>query len=202
MTTSTYLSHWVRPPGRAKSAARADGLADVTVGDYTTLERSIHLADTAKPPKGWSWDGTSRAWTFGPWRVEVDAAHLPQGTPKDVDPWKLPWCLLRGDQRATKQVFRTADRARHYAEMRLHRSAGPMRGPRPRGGGNGATVNLPDVRATPRERQVAFTVAESLGLTYSGLARAAVVLLSTLHDDGRLSVSEDGAFVLDAPSES
>lgn len=247
-STSTYLSHWKRPPGRSKAAYRDDRKATVTVTDHADLEQAIHEADSAHSPKGWTWTEDTWTWTFDPWQAraitreflveKLTAAKLAltRGTAQallasaaatdeadtladrlpalratldscqhDVDnyeqpaaPWDASWRLTRGGKPATKQTFRTADRARHYAEIRLHRSTGPVRGPKPRGGGTGATATLPDVRVTCRERKQAVDTAQALGMSYSAFARAAHTLLAEMVEADILTVNADGVLEVGA----
>lgn len=185
-TQNSYASHWNRPPGRATKASRRDGGGAVHVVSYDRLESAIYTHDVSNPPPGWAYaDGT---WTFGAWSV------VAEGKDGSLDPWERKWKLLRKGKRASKQSFRSADRARHYAELRLDRSSGPTRGPRPRG--NGATTTLPDVRATKLERSAAIQLAEDTGFSsYAAFTRAALLFVSDLHENQRLSV-EKGAFAL------
>ena len=168
-----YASHWKRAPGRASTAYRYDGSHCVVVEHPADLERTIHLYDVAHPPKGWTWTGAS--WMLGPWKVEADP-HTPGR-----------WCVLRGGERATTEAFRTADRARHWAEVRLDRSAGPRRGPKA-----GAKGAAPQQAA---DLPTNVILAQRLGLTPTDLADQLVRLATDLHAKGKLRVTGGKLFV-------
>lgn len=193
MNAPSYASHWKRSPGRAVTAQRFDGSGPVTVGTHSELEEAIHHHDVAHPPKGWTWDKGlphgAGCWVFGPWRaVPEDATE---------NPWVTKWALYRSDKRISKKSFRSADRARHWAEIRLARSSGSLRGPKVRAGTN-STVTLPDVRVTTTERTAAVALAQDLDLTYSVLMRQLLVLARHLHSEDRLAFSNGSLILTDA----
>jgi hypothetical protein len=76
-------------------------------------------------------------------------------------------------ERASSRVFRSADRARCWAEFRFDRRTINLRGPKPRAQEK-STAKLPDVRVTPGEKDEAIALVRDLGLTYSEFARACV----------------------------
>jgi len=168
-----YASHWKRPRGKASTAYRNDGDHSVTVMHPSDLERTIHLYDVAHPPKGWAWDGA--VWILGPWKVEVDPTVPGQ------------WRVIRGGVQATTESFRTADRARHWAEVRLDRSVGPRRGPKPKTNGSRPQV------ATPQAASV--LLAKRLGLTPAALVDQLVLLATDLHAAGKLKAEGGKLFV-------
>jgi len=201
-----YASHWKRAPGRATTACRNDGDHEVCVDNSADLERTIHSYDMAHPPKGWAWNGDS--WVFGPWRVELD---LDDGS----------WRVTRSGELATKEAFRTADRGRHWAEVRLARSSGPRRGPKPKAS-NAVSPPTASTFDTPKEALeavVALTMwsladspyqkttgphpgtlldtplAQRLGLSPLDLAEQLLALADVLHETGRLTV-EGGKIIL------
>jgi hypothetical protein len=124
------------------------------------LEDAIMQVDRQWTPTGWTFD--SGHWTRSQWQAKPEAGgwHLYR---KVGGKWTL----------ATTTEFRSADRARAWAEGRLDRLEGPLRGPKPRAGLR-STAKLPDVRVTEDERQEAIALVESLGLTYSQFVRAAI----------------------------
>jgi hypothetical protein len=172
MPSSTLQSHWTRPPGRATSAKRNDNPnLTVNVESFGQLEQAIYMADVANTPEGWTFHKGPKRWSMGPWVVEVDVID-PTTRNK---PWTGTWKVLRHGKRVSKRSFRSADRARHYAETRVDRSDGPMRGPMPRAASS-SDCHLPDVRVTAAERAVALGLSKHLGFdTYSDFARALLV---------------------------
>lgn len=137
------------------------------------LDDVIVLVDTLFPPNGWaseaSEDGpTKTRWVRPYWSVR----EQPDGT----------WRVFRTrsgqdgagrEDLATSKPFRSADRARHWVEIRLDRTGTNLRGPRPRAEQR-AVKTLPDVRVTEAERAAAVALASRLGVSFSDLARAAL----------------------------
>jgi hypothetical protein len=132
-----------------------------------TLDVVIDLVDRIFLPPGWDpgvVDGVS-TWTRPGWTVWARS----DGT------WSVgrPVEGSAAPVSTTSKVFRSADRARHWAEVRLDRTNTNIRGPRPRAEKR-ATFTLPDVRVTEDERAAAVALAKRLGLSFSDLARAAL----------------------------
>ena len=131
----------------------------LSVPHETSLEDAILHTDAEFPPEGWTYTPKRKRWHRDGWEVcsEKDGWGLLRENPED------------GSKAApTKQVFQSPDRARKWAELRLDRTN--LRGPRPRAEGK-STKTLPDVRVTPSERLEAVGLADSLGVSYSELAR-------------------------------
>lgn len=126
------------------------------------LETVIESVDLLHPPAGWT-RLDHRAWVKGEWNVSLGAAG-----------WRVshPRC-------STRQVFRSADRARRWAELRFDRGGG-ARGPRCRADTR-ATKTLPDVRVTEAERKDALDLAAELNLSFAELVRAALKTLRAEH---------------------
>ena len=176
-------SKWLRLPQQG-SARRGDG-AEVKIQDEypyegrawfarysgdpellpvpsspSFLEDAIEAADSRFPPLGWR--ESNGSWATEGWLVAPESTG---------------WVVLRdrgsGMERASRRVFRSADRARCWAEFRFDRRTLNLRGPKPRAEEK-STAKLPDVRVTPREKDEAIAVVRDLGLTYSEFARACV----------------------------
>lgn len=123
----------------------------------------------------WSEDGTS-------WRVGRPAEKAAQ----PIDVASIP--------PATSKVFRSADRARHWAEVRLDRTNTNLRGPRPRAEQK-ALKTLPDVRVTVDERARAVALADRLGVSFSDLARAAIRFIESETASGEVLLARTGSGV-------
>jgi len=174
-------TRWVRVP-RAGEATRSDGVfialrsgawvywsagekrADAkklrTPGLLAYLSRAIDEVDALLPPAGWTF--SEGIWRSGVWSVR---------------PVENGWGAFRtvrgSEDRASRQTFDSADRARKWAELRFERGDAGLRGPKPRAGAR-ATFKLPDVRVTEEERQFAESIVEGLGVSYSEFVRAAL----------------------------
>jgi hypothetical protein len=168
---------WVRAP-RVSSAARTDGTSVVLADGIWTvlhggqqhklkvaplpafLDKAVEAADVLFPPGEWTHE--AGVWTLGTWEVR---------------PIEGGWGVLRilngSSERASRQTFPTADRARRWAELRFDRSEGGLRGPKPRAGSRSA-AKLPDVRVTVAERDAANDVLQRLGMSYAVFVRAAL----------------------------
>ncbi len=135
---------------------RVDGVSDSSLH----MEDAIMQVDMKWLPDGWAFD--SGHWVRPRWKAQPEAGG---------------WHLYRkvGDEwtQATTTEFRSADRAREWAERRLDRTDGPLRGPKPRAGKR-SSAKLPDIRVTETERDEALGLVESMGLTYSQFVRAAI----------------------------
>lgn len=159
--------------------------ASVSMG----LDDVISLVDRLFLPEGWSWEQDptlpdSVRWVRPGW---VCWAELSGG-------WRVgrPGSDDTGPVPATGKTFRTADRARHWAEVRLDRTNLNLRGPRPRAQQR-AVKTLPDVRVTEEERLLAVNLAHRLGVSYSDLARAAVRFLDETTRSGLVTMDRTGA---------
>lgn len=169
---------WMRSP-RSGEAARTDGVVVVltsghwickrgkqpevrlkTPGLAAYLSRAVEEVDALLPPDGWAL--ASGVWSAGNWRVRaVDGG------------WGVFRTVKGEEERASRQVFESPDRARHWASLRLERGEAGLRGPKPRAGAPAAS-KLPDVRVTEEERVFAEDTLEGLGLSYSEFVRAAL----------------------------
>jgi hypothetical protein len=152
------------------------------------LDDVINLVDQLFLPEGWSCEvDPTRAdrirWVRPGWVCWEVAAGWRVGRPRPSDGAPLA---------ATGKTFRTADRARHWAEVRLDRTNMNLRGPRPRAQQR-AVKTLPDVRVTEEERLIAVSLADRLGVSYSDLARAAVRFLDEATKNGTVSMDRTGA---------
>lgn len=126
----------------------------------TFIEKAIEAADEAFPPAPWSI--TDGVWRAGAWLVRPDASG-----------WLVEREIGGGAERASRQTFASADRARRWAELRFDRSEVGLRGPKPRAGSKSG-AKLPDVRVTDAERELADRVLEAIGLPYAVFVRAAL----------------------------
>jgi hypothetical protein len=144
-----------------------------------SLDEVIDVVDQLFLPEGWtcveSGSPARRTWTRPGWIVW----SVQDGT------WRVGRPVEGSDERSTttSKVFRSADRARHWAEVRLDRTNANIRGPRPRAEKR-ALCTLPDVRVTAEEREAAVALAKRLGLTFSDLARAALNFIERETADG------------------
>jgi len=168
---------WMRAP-RSAQATRTDGVAVSLVAGYWVclragkevrlktpglvayLNRAVEETDTLFPPAGWAF--ANGAWTSGNWFLR---------------PVEGGWGAFRTvkgqEERASRQVFESSDRARRWASLRLERGEAGLRGPKPRAGAR-AGSKLPDVRVTEEERVLAEETLEGLDLSYSEFVRAAL----------------------------
>lgn len=179
---STESSHpstrWVRAP-RIPAATRTDGLtitfengcwevirqgqveALTTPAITSYLNRAIEEVDGNHPPAPWSFSGG--IWRANVWEVRPDGS----GT------WGVYRIIDGKEERASRQPFPSADRARRWAELRFDRGDAGLRGPKPRAGSR-ASFKLPDVRVTEAERDHALSLLVKLGISYSDFVRAAL----------------------------
>lgn len=172
-------TRWVRAP-RIPAATRTDGLtvtfengcwevikqgqveplATPAITSY--LNRAIEEVDEKYPPFPWSFaDGI---WRANLWEVR------PGGT---FGSWGVYRIIDGKEERASRQPFPSADRARRWAELRFDRGDAGLRGPKPRAGSR-ASFKLPDVRVTEAERDHALGLLVALGISYSDFVRAAL----------------------------
>jgi hypothetical protein len=132
------------------------------------LDAVIDAVDQLFLPEGWTCVVEADdcvTWTRPGWTVWADAEKS----------WRVGRPAEGSDEpvTTTSKTFRSADRARHWAEVRLDRTNANIRGPRPRAEKR-ALCTLPDVRVTAEEREAAVALAKRLGMTFSDLARAAL----------------------------
>ena len=151
----------------------------IVPGAPSSREDAIAAADQAFPPTSWAHD--KGKWTRDSWVIS------PENTG-----WYIYRKLTDGElSRASVTEFTAPDRARRWAELRLDRGDGKLRGAKPRAGSR-STCKLPDVRVTPDEREAALALAGQMGLSYSQLARAAVRFVQEhVFDRGSFVVQED-----------
>ena len=173
----TPTARWLRTP-RTAHATRSDGIVvwhegsgwHITVrgepcafipeeATPANLEYCIGKADEVNPPEPWVLE--DGVWKASVWRV-LSSDGLTWGVFRDLND-KL--------ERASRQPFLTADRARRWAELRFDRGSAGLRGPKPRAGAR-AKAKLPDVRVTVDERDRVLSVLERAGLSYADLVRA------------------------------
>lgn len=180
--TLTHQGHgWVVLSGSRSQHLEAS--ADVS------LDGAIDLLDQLYPPEGWECRaatiGQGVEWARPGWVCWQDHQAL----------WRVgryPRADHSTLESATGKTFQTADRARHWAEVRLDRTSSNLRGPRTRAQQR-AVKTLPDVRVTEIERAAAVALAARLGLSYSDLARAALRFLDRATLDGSVSLVRAGA---------
>jgi hypothetical protein len=199
-------STWTRYP-KAKTAVRGSDDERVTLmlqrggwvcligtqshyleaSETLSLDAVIDLVDQIFLPEGWTFSNVEGppTWTRPGWTVWA----LPDGS----------WHVGRPEEGSsvptstTSKFFRSADRARHWAEVRLDRTNTNIRGPRPRAEKR-ALFTLPDVRVTEDERVAAVALAKRLGLSFSDLARAALKFIDAeTADGGRLVLDRTGS---------
>ena len=155
------------------------------------LDDAVDLVDKIYTPAGWGYDTTLNAWLRPGWACTPDA----QGD------WQVYRSGVPGAQpgeagAASTKKFKSADRARRWAEIRLDRTTLNLRGPRPRATQR-ANMTLPDVRVTGEERASAVELASRLGLSYSDLARAAIDLIHReSRESGVLKLTRTGMKVM------
>jgi len=153
------------------------------------LDSVIDLVDQIYLPAGWAYDPVQgEAWVRPGWAC----------VPEEDGAWRVLRTDVPGVQEGTRGIpassktFKSADRARRWAEVRLDRTTLNLRGPRPRATQR-ANMTLPDVRVTEGERAAAVDLANRLGMSYSDLARAALDLVAREADgNGRLTLVRTG----------
>jgi hypothetical protein len=204
-------SSWTRYP-RTKTAVRGENGDRITLmqqrgqwiafigkdqvvldaGLTLDLDDAVDLVDKIYTPDGWNYETASGAWLRPGWSCTSD----------DAGEWHVYRSDVPGAQAgeeavaATTRTFKSADRARRWAEIRLDRTTLNLRGPRPRATQR-ANMTLPDVRVTEAERTSAVQLALRLGLSYSDLARAAIELIRReCCDSGALKLTRTGMKVL------
>lgn len=204
-------SSWTRYP-RTKTAVRGENGDRITLmqqrgqwiafvgkeqvvldaGLTLDLDDAVDLVDKIYAPDGWNYETSSGAWLRPGWSCTSDAAgewHVYRSDVPGAQPGE------EGVAASTK-TFKSADRARRWAEIRLDRTTLNLRGPRPRATQR-ANMTLPDVRVTEAERTSAVQLALHLGLSYSDLARAAIELIRReCCDSGALKLTRTGMKVL------
>ena len=166
------------------------------------MDDAIEKADRKRSPDPWHF--TSGTWATAGWLVEA-VRETGDGDPHSsatLKPAFLGWRVLRAAadssdvKQATKRLFATSDRARQWAEIRMDRLSGGLRGPKPRAGET-SSANLPDVRVTETERVAALDLAGKLGLSFAELSRISLdlVRLSILQEKtyyiGKLQTEKD-----------
>ncbi|NDD28452.1 MAG: hypothetical protein EB084_09340 [Proteobacteria bacterium] len=211
MSTSSVpvSTRWVRAP-RIPAATRTDGLTVtfengcwqvVLPGSVETLStpavasylnRAIEEVDEKHPPVPWAFSGG--IWRAGVWEIR----------PNGNGSWGIYRIIDGQEERASRQPFPSADRARRWAELRFDRGDAGLRGPKPRAGSR-ASFKLPDVRVTEVERDHALSMLVTLGISYSEFVRAALVWAerNVLDGDGwEIEEDEEGnhAFVPSSPA--
>ena len=162
-----------------------------------TLDEAIDLIDQLFLPEGWTCFGNNGAGSTVKW-LRAGWVCWDEGT----DSWRVGRPakgqpvedVLLNLVPATAKVFRSADRARHWAEVRLDRTNTNLRGPRPRADQK-ALKTLPDVRVTDSERAQAVALADRLGVSYSDLARAALRLIDEKTASGEILLARAGGGV-------
>lgn len=204
-------SSWTRYP-RTKTAVRGENGDRITLmqqrgqwiafvgkeqvvldaGLTLDLDDAVDLVDKIYAPDGWNYETASGAWLRPGWSCTSDAAGEWHVYRSDV-PGAQP-----GEEgvAASSKTFKSADRARRWAEIRLDRTTLNLRGPRPRATQR-ANMTLPDVRVTGPERTSAVDLASRLGLSYSDLARAAIDLIRReCVEGGALKLTRTGSKVM------
>ena len=180
VATST---RWVRAP-RIPTASRTDGLSVTlsegrwvasmhgvptvlaTPGLASYLERALVESDEAHPPAPWTF-------TDGVW-----ACHVWEIRPNGDGTWGIFRTLEGVVEKASRQPFPSADRARRWAELRFDRGEARLRGPKPRAGSK-ASHKLPDIRVTEAEKTHMLDLLARTGLGYSDFVRAAAAWAET-----------------------
>lgn len=186
---------WVRS-ARVNMANRTDGLGVLLLANSWVLmmskgaqrklktppiaqflDKAIEEADLLMPPAPWKHaDGV---WSVGSWTVK---------------PCDGGWCVVRTmndrEERASRQVFPSADRARRWAELRFDRTNRGLRGPKPRAGSRSG-AKLPDVRVTEAERDAASATLNRLRASYSEFVRAALAWADSHADEWELVLIDD-----------
>ena len=135
-----------------------------------TLDEVITALDAQYIPEGWALDEDGK-WSREGWSCET----------ADAGTYRVMRVQSSGERElACARTFASADRARAWVEVRLDRTHLQLRGPLPRNACR-ASAHLPDVRVTSEERERALQLAGRLGLSFSELLRASMVLLSDLY---------------------
>ena len=182
-------SRWVRSPNESM-ALREDGRAVTlsggrwacvtaeetlrlkTPGLHAYLDRAIEEVDESFPPAPWTVD--AGIWSTAGWVVRAGgefASHHARFDWSVAEGWTVSRAVGTEQELATTKVFSSSDRARAWADGRLERAEGGLRGPKPRVGKT-AAAKLPDIRVTEEERANAERVLEREGVTYSEFVRA------------------------------
>jgi len=134
-----------------------------------TLDEVIETLDAQYIPEGWAHDSDGN-WSREGWLCE----------PAEAGTYRVMRVQASGERaQACARTFASADRARAWVEVRLDRTHLQLRGPLPRNACR-ASAHLPDVRVTGEERERALQLAGRLGLSFSELLRASMVLLESL----------------------
>jgi hypothetical protein len=153
LTVTLNATSWV-----AVTEGKTVALPVLPLGTF--IEKAIEAADEAYPPAPWSI--VEGVWRAGAWCVRPDASG-----------WLVEREIGGVPERASRQTFPSADRARRWAELRFDRTEVGLRGPKPRAGSKSG-AKLPDVRVTEAERHLADSVLESLDMSYAVFVRAAL----------------------------
>lgn len=171
---------WIRA-SRAGEAARSDGVHLAlrsgawvcwkagekseakrlkTPGLGAWIDKAIDEVDTLLPPGEWAYE--KGVWSCRGWFI------------RPVEGGWGAFRIVRGaEEKASRQTFDSADRARRWSELRFERGEHGLRGPKPRAGTKAAS-KLPDVRVTEEERLVAEEALEKAGISYSEFVRASL----------------------------
>jgi len=155
-----------KPEGTWQLSPVGGGALTVDAPDNASMEQVIEVVDLVYPPAGWE-RLDHNSWQRGDWLC----VHGTSG-------WRV-----QHPRHSTRQVFRSADRARKWVDLR-HDRPGGIKGPRPRGNVR-ATKTLPDVRVTVEERERFTSLATRLNVTFSELVRRAL----TAVDEGHLPLA-------------
>lgn len=168
---------WMRAP-RSAQATRTDGVAVSLVSGHWSclrasketrlktpglvayINKAVEEADALFPPDGWT--VSDGVWASGNWCLRPVEAG-----------WGVFRTVKGQEERASRQVFESPDRARRWASLRLERGEAGLRGPKPRAGSRSG-AKLPDIRVTEEERASAEALLDQLGLSYSEFVRAAL----------------------------
>ena len=156
-----------------------------------SLDEVIVIVDQLFPPAGWLLEGgaltgVSPTWSRPGWSIWEHEAGA----------WYVGRVRANSDEvavRATSKVFKTADRARSWVEVRLERTNMNLRGPRPRAEER-AVKTFPDVRVTQAERDAAVAMSSRLQVSFSDLARAALKFIEAeTAEGGRITLTRAGS---------
>lgn len=201
-------SSWTRYP-RTKTAVRGENGDRITLmqqrdqwvafvgkdqvvldtGAGLDLDGAVELVDQIYVPEGWDFDPGQCMWKRPGWACSRDVQGDWRVFRLDV----LGAAANSDGVPASAKTFKSADRARRWAEIRLDRTTLNLRGPRPRATQR-ANMTLPDVRVTESERAEAVDLAARLNLSYSDLARAALELVRReCVEGGALKLTRTGA---------
>jgi hypothetical protein len=204
-------SSWTRYP-RTKTAVRGENGDRITLmqqrgqwiafigteqvvldaGLVLDLDEAVDLVDKIYISEGWEYDGSSGRWVRPGWSCVPDSHGMWRVYRSDVPGGHV------GDEgvAASTKIFKSADRARRWAEIRLDRTSLNLRGPRPRAAQR-ANMTLPDVRVTAAERLSAVDLATRLGLSYSDLARAALdIIRRECVEGGAIKLTRTGTKIM------